>query len=353
MRSIRLILFAAAAVALLLSDCSGNAGSSGAALPSTGAPSQLDSFSPAPDQGPSRIKRLTTPSNIYVADEAANQVTVYNHAGVYQRAITAGVHQPDAIAFDAAENLYVANFGNNTVTAYAKGNTLLYTIKQGIAGPTALAFQTGGILYVANSNANSVTFYQGATLRGIITSNIQDPKALAVDSTGTLYVADAGLPGWVTMCEALCIKLIKNIDNPLALALDGKNNLYVANGVASGSVTECKAGVCSTQWGVGDLNIANALAFDSFGHLCVSSYGNNEVRCFSSPTESARSLDAADGIDDPVSLVVGPSSGWLKVANDFSPKGSVTQYCPQPTCIHPNPTITPNVDGPAAIAIGP
>lgn len=342
---------------ILLAACSSNGGSPSALLPSAGGNARFVSLTPLIRQSARLFKPATTFQNLYVANGNNFKVTVYDHAGNYLYAISNGIDDPMALVFDASENLYVPNFGSWAVTVYAKGKTAPFrTIRSGINQPVSAGIGNGGDLYVANSN-NTVTIYNPSG-NLIQTLNLANPNGFAFDSTGVVYVGNAGSPGSVTVCTGAppntkCSqKLKENIDFPNGLAVDSSNNLYVANGDGD-SVTECSATFhnCSTQWGVGDLDIPHALAFDSLGHLCVASYGNNKVLCFSSPTTIAWSLDASDGINQPVSLAVGPSSGWLRVANSYSPKGSVTQYCPG--CTKPNRKITTNIDEPWAIAIGP
>jgi hypothetical protein len=374
MRFLKSALSAAVAMGLL-SACSENTGSQSAMLPNGGAQSRLDSFSATGEHPEGHIKPALTPQETYVADSASSQVTVYNHSGTYQFTIATGVCGPDFITFDTLENLYVANIGCNSVTEYAPlQKTPSLVIKSSpecpISKPRAVAIDGAGNIYVASSGNSTVTIYnsQGGC-EGVLTQNISGPQALGFDSTGVLYVANSatlGNSGSVAVCSGIpltCSKTITaKIDNPRALAFDSSNDLFVANDVSissvpEGNVTEylpaAKSNTFVSAYLSGDVDFPNALAFDLTGNLCVSSGGNNKVLCFSLKTHKfTHQLMSGDGISLPVSIAIGPTSDWVKVANDFSP-GSVTQYCPKPSCTTPNPTIVKNIHSPTSIAIGP
>lgn len=356
----------------LLSACSGNTGSQSAVLPTGGAQLRPDSFSATGQGSEGHIKPAITPQETYVADSASNQVTVYNHSGGYHYTIATGVCGPDFITFDTLENLYVANVACNSVSEYAPLQTTpsLVITSSGectISKPRAVAIDGAGNIYVASSGNSTVTIYNSqGSCKGVLTQNINGPQALAFDGTGALYVANSatlGNSGSVVKCKGIPLtcatKITTNINNPRALAFDSSNDVFVANyisisNVPQASVTEYLPGGGYVQsYLSGKVDFPNALAFDLKGNLCVSSGGNNEVLCFSPATGSiVHKLTSGNGISFPVSIAIGPTSGWLKVANDFSP-GSVTQYCP--SCSIPNPKkgITNNIDGPISIAIGP
>ena len=64
---------------------------------------------------------------------------------------SAGLNDPDALAFDSSGNLYVANLLGNTVSEFAAGSTTVFATLTGLNEPNALAFDSGGNLYVTNS----------------------------------------------------------------------------------------------------------------------------------------------------------------------------------------------------------
>ena len=149
---------------------------------------------------------LDTAGNLYVANPARNQISVYGRGrSTPSRTIfvVTGLDDPEAIALDSAGNLYAANAYESTVTVYAPGRTnVLRTITAGIVSPSALAFDATGNLYVANSYGNG----GGSDPNGSI----------------TVYAPGASEPR---------LKILKGLHGATyALAFDGAQNLYVASG---------------------------------------------------------------------------------------------------------------------------
>lgn len=76
--------------------------------------------------------------NLYVANEASNQILVYNanYQQLTARTITTAINAPTGVAFDPHGNLFVANLGSNSITKYSSSGTeLAGTITQGILDP--------------------------------------------------------------------------------------------------------------------------------------------------------------------------------------------------------------------------
>ena len=172
-------ILSAAVAAGVLAACFGSASTPTASLPGAGAQSRI---------GPG-----TTPSNVYVADKGSSEVTVYNHAFVYQRMITIGVSAPDFVTFDSGENLYVANSKSNTVTKYSPGGSNPILVLQGksISDPTAVAVDSSFNIYIASTGNDSVRIYdQNAMLIQTLGAKqfVGKPRALAFDKNGYLYV---------------------------------------------------------------------------------------------------------------------------------------------------------------------
>ena len=178
--------------------------------------------------------------NLYVANAAANTVTVYAPGSdSVLRTIAQGVNEPNALAFDSARNLYVANAAANTVTVYAPdSDSVLQTIAQGVNDPKALAFDGTGDLYVANTGANTVTVYAPGSnsLLRTISQGVNAPDALQFGRAGDLQVGNVYGGGYsagtVTAYAPGSGKPKRTLPQgsaPVALALDGSGNLYVAN----------------------------------------------------------------------------------------------------------------------------
>jgi hypothetical protein len=168
------------------------------------------------------------------------------------RTITLGIHEPVAMAVDAAGNVYVGNAGSAqrhaSITEYAAGSTSVSRkITSGLKWPGSLAVDGSGDLFAANQGA-SVIEYAPNSIRRLrtIRHGIAGASAFAIDPAGTLYVGNTGDPsrrGWISVyapgSSSPAYKISRGINDPRALALDGDDNLYVANWAygRQGSVT--------------------------------------------------------------------------------------------------------------------
>ena len=138
--------------------------------------------------------------DLYVADEGANEVSVFAPGATTPTSTLTGVDWPDALAIDAHGNLFVANndpYGiNNTVSMFAPGSTTPTATLTGISLPTALAVDASGNLYAADVRDHEgdppvAVFAPGATSPSNRLFGPAEGSALALDSSGDLYVADS------------------------------------------------------------------------------------------------------------------------------------------------------------------
>ncbi|HEY1656600.1 MAG TPA: hypothetical protein VGF86_15965 [Candidatus Tumulicola sp.] len=109
-----------------------------------------------------------------------SSVTVYpTGSDRAERTISQGIAQASALAFDASGNLYVANKAANTVTVYSPGSDTVLKTLQGFDGPDALKFDAHGNLYVANYQGNTVSDVPiGRGKARTISDGVNAPKAL-------------------------------------------------------------------------------------------------------------------------------------------------------------------------------
>jgi len=120
--------------------------------------------------------------NLYVANQGANQILVYNSGYVQQTAKTisgASVVTPTGLAIDPYGNLWVANYGasnggaQGSITEYTGGVLQSgNTITNGIVGPQNMAFDGNGDLWV-NNNSGSLTMYSPASAFATPSSLVQ------------------------------------------------------------------------------------------------------------------------------------------------------------------------------------
>ena len=90
--------------------------------------------------GPASCLALDAGQNLYVGDD--DGIYVFSAAPSFSntREITAGVSNPESMAFDADGDLFVANYQGNSVTKYLAGSTTLEdTISNGVEFPYVVA----------------------------------------------------------------------------------------------------------------------------------------------------------------------------------------------------------------------
>ena len=297
---------------------------------------------------------VDTAGNLYVANPARNQISVYEPGHLTPRQsifVATGLDDPEAIALDSAGNLYAANTYESTVTVYPPGETkVLRTIIASVVSPSALAFDAAGNLYVANSFGNgggsdargSITVYApGASQPHLkISKGLYGARyALAFDSAQNLYVA-SGCP---QNAEPIAVyapgKKIPSRTigrpgiNPCAIALDSQNNLYAAVVGFPGDVSVFAPGDSDPRYQITQgINYPDGLAFDAAGDLYVANaYGGNQMHWGSisvyrsgrqRPFRRIRPLTHGDGPGDPV---LGPSGKLYVVSGQkilvFAPGG--------------------------------
>jgi len=135
---------------------------------------------------------------LFVANLGGDAVDIYKQKGQNQQpmgTITTGINFPAGMTVDKSGNLYVANEGANNVTVYPPGQTspsITYTTDLSTA--TDIAVANDGTVYISNFNglANGwVSVYpQGNTSKEYRLSDFSGgaPLSVALDSSQNLYV---------------------------------------------------------------------------------------------------------------------------------------------------------------------
>ena len=200
-------------------------------------------------------------------------------------ATTSDLHNPCAIAFDAAGNLYIADQTNNRIrkVSVATGAITLYA-GNGTAGPTG----DGGQASLAELNS---------------------PTGITFDAAGNLYIADqynyrirkvtpAGIISTVAGTGVAGFSgdggpaVSAQLDNPCATAFDAAGNMYIADYTNNRIRKVTPAGVISTFAGTGiqaysgdggqainaELNGPVGIGFDAAGDLYIADRYNNRIR---------------------------------------------------------------------------
>jgi DNA-binding beta-propeller fold protein YncE len=141
------------------------------------------------------------PTAVAVADNAGNQVEVYDAQGAFQSSVGAGgvLHAPLGVAFDSSGNIYVANTQDAEVAQFGPSGNLLDRFEAQSHGPPQwVATSREGLVYgIAQSPAVSITPGLYVLGVGLVSTAIGPapveigPTAIAVDSVGDAYVGDA------------------------------------------------------------------------------------------------------------------------------------------------------------------
>ena len=136
---------------------------------------------------------------LYVADQSAAAVEIYEQAGKNQQpigSITQGISGVDGLFVDHKLNLYACNFGNGTVTVYPPGSTTPSETLTGAGSPKQVVVALNGTVYVSNFNSGTngtvLKYPKGHTTpsKTIVTFGTGSfPEGLAIDSAKNLYVA--------------------------------------------------------------------------------------------------------------------------------------------------------------------
>ena len=138
---------------------------------------------------------------VAVADNAGNQVEVYDAQGAFQSSVGAGglLRAPLGVAFDSSGNIYVANTQESKVVQFGASGNLLDQFEALSNGPPQwVATSSQGLVYgIAQSPAVWITpglYVLGVGLVSTATGPAPveiGPTGIAVDSVGDAYVGDA------------------------------------------------------------------------------------------------------------------------------------------------------------------
>jgi sugar lactone lactonase YvrE len=185
-----------------------------------------------------------TQGNIYIANDATNNITKFDANGNYIGIFASGLSQPAGMNFDSAGNLYVVSGG--TVVKITPGGVQSIAVGSGLNVPQDVAFDAAGNMYVTDQGSNSVkkitpqgqmsTFYQDGSY-----TIVNQLEGLAFDSAGNLYIAGYQTDSIEKITPAgVATQFANNGDpnnptnpqgiyNPIGLTFDSAGNLFVMN----------------------------------------------------------------------------------------------------------------------------
>src|ERR1700722_2561511 len=195
---------------------------------------------------------------IYVTDEGANTVTVYERDGKQiAPTISDGLDYPNSIAVDANGKIYVVNFNplggrstDGTVTTYLPDGTRTtptITLKErGYWAPTGIAVDRNGTIFVLSSvhdgSPGRVETYAPDGRRASLTFRTgADSSGLTIDGNGKIYVTNDEAPnrkGSVTTYlpngSPTTPTIARDVEQPAGITVDASGRIYVANSNNSG-----------------------------------------------------------------------------------------------------------------------
>jgi sugar lactone lactonase YvrE len=318
--------------------------------------------------------------NGYNSSSNGSSVTVYDASnGKYVRAISNGIANPRAIAFDTAGDAYVANQAGSSsssgasISVYEPGSTSrLRSITRGVTAPVAIAVSSSGVVFVANNASSSSSSQSGGTIAvyragstrliHTITDGVSNPIAIGVDAAGTLFVLNAAsgsgssssssssssAGGSVTVYTApkyhLTATITAGVTAPSALLVDSKGDVTVANGGPNSSSSSSGSGSSSSGSGSGSGSQGGSGTSSSIVEFTAGS--------------TAPATTVTTGIASPRALTI-DGSGLLYVLNaggstsssssSSGSTGSVTVY--EPGSTQPKTTIVDGITSPDAFAV--
>jgi DNA-binding beta-propeller fold protein YncE len=136
---------------------------------------------------------------VYVVDNAANQVVVFNSAGVSQMAFSAlspgmSLNNPTGITLDTTGNVYVADSGNNQIAKFSAAGSYITVIGSGLLNdPEGVAVDGSGNIYAGEAGSAQITKFDSNGLNPVSFNGnglLGDPYEMKIDSNGNLWVAD-------------------------------------------------------------------------------------------------------------------------------------------------------------------
>ena len=186
---------------------------------------------------------LDNAGNLYVADAAANTVSLFAAGATTATTVGTGLNQPSAVAVDGAGNVYIGDSGNGRVVEVplqggVPNNSAQSVVMTGLSGPsTGLATDYTGSLYIADSGNSRVLRLTNTsgTLNpnyvATIGSGFKDPVAVATDSSGDVFIADQGAKSVVeiTPSSSAQIQIGSALSNPSGLAVDPAGSVFIAD----------------------------------------------------------------------------------------------------------------------------
>ncbi len=187
-------------------------------------------------QNPYRVEYDSGKNEFFVANYAANSVSIFSAETNREVATVPVGKSPASFAYDSGKGeMFVANTGDNTVSVISDStNTVVANITVG-SSPYDLAYDSAkGEIFVSNSYGRSVSVISDTTNEVIATIAVgSGPLGIAYDSAkGEIFVANlnSNTVSVISDSTNTVVATINVGSGPAPVAYDsGKGQIYVAN----------------------------------------------------------------------------------------------------------------------------
>lgn len=216
--------------------------------------------------------------NIYIADNAGNQVVRIDAATGTQTTVGTGLLSPGGVAVNSAGDVFIADTGNNrVVVAPAGGGPQLTVGASGLSSPIQIALDTAENLYIVdNGNGRVLKIWANGSAPSVVASGLSNPQGVAVDTNGNVYIAEnSGETVIEVPSGSATPKTVASDIIPTQLAVDLAGDLFIA--VDGGLIEVPAAGGMPVNPTPGLGGYAVGVAVDANGRLFVAEGGQTTV----------------------------------------------------------------------------
>lgn len=280
--------------------------------------------------------------NLYVTNNAGDDITVYDPNGDYERSFTAaGLNGPRGIVFTGSGEFYVASQLTNEIFHFGADEQVLGKFGAAeLVSPTGMAINNDGTeLFVGSFNNDQVVVFSldGTYLRTFTGGSLNGPNCVAFDPAGNVYVSSAST-GDVLKFDPDENFLFEftggGLASPMSIARNTSGVLYVSGGASSNIVKFDTAGNFLGVLTHPDLPAPQGIAFDDRGHFFISSFSLPNIVEFDDSDGYVQTITGPE-LDVPRSLAMRPlpsaipavpSWGLLALATLMLSSGALLVY---------------------------
>ncbi len=244
---------------------------------------------------------------VYVVDQSANNIKVYNSDGVYQPSMNFGLPgggdvefgDPYDIAFDSSDNIYILDATNERIQKLdPTGTSKLLEFPISSNAALGITVDSSGNIYVVDPGSDIITKYDSLGVSQLV---IDDQGGLfnvysdvAINSSGDIYVS-SNATDQVAVFDASGAFLTTigtsgsgdgQLNGPFRLSIDEDDNLYVGDLENFRIQRFDSSGTFDTLFGSfgstdGEFSTMYGMAIDEYHNIYGSDIINLDVQKFS------------------------------------------------------------------------